>query len=51
MLTRFDLIWDGKAMPIPERFWIDLESPGEMTAPALPIKKSSIINRQSLPLC
>ena len=24
LLTRFDLIWDGKAMNIPERFWNDL---------------------------
>jgi hypothetical protein len=24
LLTRFDLTWDGKAVPIPERFWSDL---------------------------
>lgn len=44
MLTRFDLTWDGKTMPISERFGNDLESPSEMTAPALPIRKSSIGN-------
>lgn len=24
LLTRFDLTWDGKAIPIPERFWNDI---------------------------
>lgn len=24
LLSRFDLTWSGKAMPIPERFWSDL---------------------------
>jgi hypothetical protein len=24
LIRRFDLTWDGKAMPIPERFWNDL---------------------------
>ena len=24
LLTRFDLTWDGKVIPIPERFWNDL---------------------------
>lgn len=35
LLKRFDLTWDGKAMPIPERFWNDL--------PGLRIESSTLV--------
>ncbi len=47
LLKRFDLTWDGTAMPIPERFWTDLPGLCLQTSTLDPEKVPTTLHRQA----